>query len=76
MAEARYSDLRHGDLNLAFDPNNYLREYRENLEARSIRLGLNHSFNPNLTMIVTGSYSKDTGGNELPDFGFLRFGKI
>ena len=75
QAEARYSDLRSGELELRFDPNNSLNDLRNGDRTRSIRIGLNHAFNPNLHLILSGIYNRDDGGTDLPSSGYFSSGK-
>ena len=53
QAEFRYKDVNTGDLNLAFDPD----DFRENLEVNedlsTYRLGFHHAFSPNSDVILS-----------------------
>ena len=53
QAEFRYKDVNQGDLNLAFDPD----DFRENLEGNenlyTYRLGFHHAFSPSSDLIVS-----------------------
>jgi len=51
--EYRYTDIKKGDLQLRFDPDDFSDAQRQEELKRSLRLGLKHSFTPNSDLIVS-----------------------
>jgi tetratricopeptide (TPR) repeat protein len=79
QAEFRYIDRERGDLPLRFNPDNFLRTFRQEEITRSARLGLHHAFTPHSSFITSFIYQKkdfSTRFTEIVDFdeeikGFL-----
>ena len=66
LAEFRYSNVESGDLLLLYEPDDFLEDFRENSDTRSVRIGLRQSFTPNSEIIATASYrTKDTEQPEI-----------
>ena len=57
QGEFRYRDLERGDLFLRFDPDNFLRDFRELEETKSIRFGLRQAFSPKSVFLTSLSYN-------------------
>ncbi len=56
QTEFRYQDTEKGDLSLRFDPNDFLRTFRERNTVRSARVGLRHSFTPSSDVLASFTY--------------------
>jgi tetratricopeptide (TPR) repeat protein len=56
QAELRYMDLDGGDLGLRFDPGDVLRDFRQERQTGSVRLGLRHAFTPHSNTIASFIY--------------------
>lgn len=67
QAEFRARDFKHGDLQVLFDPENFLPDLRETEHIRSIRLGVHHSFSPNSDFIGSVIYRTSDLDSDLPD---------
>lgn len=71
QAEFRYRDRERGDLPLRFNPDNFLRTFRQEEITRSARLGLHHAFTPRSSLITSFIYQKKdftTRSSEIVDF--------
>jgi tetratricopeptide (TPR) repeat protein len=53
QAEFRYRDVNQGDLNLAFDPDDFRENLQVNEDLYTYRLGFHHEFSPNSDVIVS-----------------------
>lgn len=67
QAEFRSRDFTHGDLFLLFDPNDFLRDIREEEDVKSIRFGLHHSFTPCSDIIGSVIYLKGDISSVIPE---------
>lgn len=56
QAEFRYEEIEKGDLPLRFDPDDILKDLRENAETYSIRFGGHHEFSPSSDVIGSFIY--------------------
>lgn len=72
MAEYRRSDAEKGDLPLRFDPANYSRYRRQDIDRQSLRLGGHYSPNPQNDIVGTLIFSRLDGKDQeyFPDFDF------
>jgi tetratricopeptide (TPR) repeat protein len=68
QAEFRARDFNSGDLQLLFDPNDFLTDFREDDQIKSVRLGLHHSFSPNSDFIGSVIYLSSDNDYFVPDF--------
>ena len=68
QAEFRSRDFNSGDLQLLFDPTDFLTDFREDDQIRSVRLGLHHSFSPKSDFIGSVIYLKSDIDYSQPDF--------
>ena len=57
QAEFRSEDVKHGDLPLRFDPDNFSDTLRQTEHTDSIRLGLRHALTSTSTLLLTGGYA-------------------
>ncbi|MGH8604456.1 MAG: TonB-dependent receptor domain-containing protein, partial [Gammaproteobacteria bacterium] len=65
QAEYRRRETDQGDLELRFDPNNFSRDRRREIEQDIVRLGAHYSPTPRSHAIVSGFYTdRETGVNE------------
>ena len=56
QAEYRFRDSERGDLQLRFEPDDFLPNQREKEETQSVRLGFRHAFTPGSVLIGNFSY--------------------
>jgi hypothetical protein len=68
QAEFRAKESKTGDLQLLFDPNDFLKDFREDDQTKSVRLGLHHSFSPNSDFIASVIYLTSDIDYFQPDF--------
>lgn len=71
QAEFRYIDREKGDLPLRFNPDNFLRTFRQEELTQSARFGLHHAFTPHSDLIASFIYREEdfsTGFSEVTDF--------
>ena len=59
QAEYRYKDVKAGDLELRFDPENYYPSQRHEEDIRTMRLGLKEDFAPHSTLLTSIVYQKE-----------------
>ena len=67
--ELRAIDENSGDLNLLFDPDNFLANTRNDLNTTSARLGFRHTFNPKSTLIGSYTHGSLDSNFDSDDFG-------
>jgi hypothetical protein len=58
QAEYRYRDSDRGFLQLRFEPDDFLTDYREMQESDSVRLGIRHAFSPGSQLIGNFTYQE------------------
>jgi len=68
QAEFRSRDFNSGDLQLLFDPKDFLPDLREDDQTKSVRLGLHHSFSPNSDLIASVIYVHSDTDYFVPGF--------
>ena len=56
FAEVRSTDSQQGDLQLLFDPTNFIPNLRQSEEAHAIRLGLRHALSPRSQVLASAIY--------------------
>jgi tetratricopeptide (TPR) repeat protein len=72
LLEARSSDRRNGDLQLRFDPDNFIDTQRQRERVDSIRLGLRQELTPASDLVFTLGYQTvDFDNNVTPDFALF-----
>jgi tetratricopeptide (TPR) repeat protein len=71
QTEVRVTDEKLGDRRLLFDPNNFSRTERREIDAQSVRLGVRHSFAPNSTLIASFVYNEGDVDFEDAGLGIL-----
>jgi len=72
QGEIRSRDIRHGDLDLRFDPDNFSPSLRQKEELNSFRFGFHHVFTPHSEVIASVIHSRWDGGADnsyTNDFG-------
>ena len=69
QAEFRSTDIKKGDLELRFNPENFSPNLRQDEETKSFRLGMRHAFNPNSILIASLIYKNlDATAHEVLPF--------
>ncbi|MGZ8158299.1 MAG: TonB-dependent receptor domain-containing protein [Methylobacter sp.] len=68
QTEYRYRNRNNGDLELRFFPDDFRRNYQEEEERNSIRVGLHHAFAPNSDFLGSFMYQhRNTSAQDRPD---------
>ena len=70
QAEFRDDQSKSGDLDLRFDPQNYLNDFRREIKAKIYRLGLHHKFNPQSDIIINIFHQDRTEDLDVPSMLF------
>jgi tetratricopeptide (TPR) repeat protein len=68
QAEFRSKDYKRGDLDLLFDPEEYLKDLRDKENINSVRFGIRHAFTPNSNFIASVIYHKSDINWAMTDF--------
>lgn len=72
QGEYRYRNLKNGDLELNFFPDDYRLNYKEKYETNSFRLGLRHDFTPGSTVLGSFMYQhRDSSSLDRPIGSFV-----
>ncbi len=72
QAEFRHRETEQGDLELRFDPNNFFRNMRTEINQDTVRVGVRYSPLPHSNLIVSGIYTDRTEDlDRRPTFGHL-----
>jgi tetratricopeptide (TPR) repeat protein len=66
QAEYRYKDNENGDLNIMFDPDDFIPTWREEEELHTIRVGSHHAFTPRSDLLVSFIYQRWDDDSNIP----------